>query len=94
MIVLVIILICMYGTLGWVIYMGIDELFISGPVNKAAAAHAKELELAAELAAALAEQAAVDAVRTAQIKGVQVLADLLEEIKHLRAAMDIIAGGE
>jgi hypothetical protein len=45
-------------------------------------------------AAHRAETAAVDAVRMAQIKGVQVLGELLEEIKHLRAAMEVIAGAE
>jgi len=63
-------------------------------VARAAKVAAALAEKSAEEAAILAERAAADAVRMAQIKGVQVLADLLEEIKHLRAAMDIIAGGE
>ena len=63
-------------------------------VARAAKVAAALAEKSAEEAAILAERAAADAVRMAQIKGVQVLADLLGEIKHLRAAMDIIAGGE
>lgn len=48
----------------------------------------------AERAAEQAEKAMVEAVRMAQINGARALGDLLEELKHLRAAMEIIAGAE